>query len=86
MRNIKATLAEARRIAEQSTSDRLDGKQAGEAESVILRLLEETGLDYADALRLLGAVQWGKWNEGWRAGYEGGLERSAPVKTETTEV
>lgn len=76
MRNIKATLAEARRIAGQPTGDRLDGKQAGEAESVILRLLEETGLDYGDALRLLGAVQWGKWNEGWRVGYEGGRGRT----------
>lgn len=81
MPNIEMLLAEARRIAGQPTGDKLDGKQAGEAESVILRLLEETGLDYLDALRLLAAVQWGKWNEGWRAGYDGALGRTSTTKT-----
>lgn len=64
-----ATLAEAQRIARQSVTDRLDGKQAEEAASVILRLLEDGGLDYIDGLRLLAAVQWERWSAGWQAGY-----------------
>jgi hypothetical protein len=66
------TLTEARRIAGQPRGDKLDGKQGPEAEAVILRLLEETGLDYADGLKLLGAVSWNHWRSGWQAGYETG--------------
>lgn len=71
------TLAEAQRIAHQPISDRLDGKQADEAGAVILRLLEDAGLDYADGLKLLSAVQWGKWHEGWTAGYTGARRTGA---------
>lgn len=71
MKSIDVTLAEARRIAGQSVEDRLDGKQAEEAKSVILRLLEETGLDYVHALRLVGAVENERWNTGFNGGWEG---------------
>jgi hypothetical protein len=81
MRNIKATLAEAQRVAGLSRTDRLDGKHGEEAREVILRLLETTGLDYADALKLMSAVEWGKWNEGWNAGYQGGRETARTTKT-----
>ncbi len=64
MQNVNAILAEARRIAGQPIGDKLDGKQAEEAHSVILRLLEETGLDYSEGLRLLGTVEWAHWNRG----------------------
>lgn len=66
----EATLAEARRIAAQPTGDKLDGKQGEEAQSVIVRLLEGTGLDYTDALRLVGALEWYRWNSGFAAGRE----------------
>ncbi len=69
--NNNSTLAEARRIAGQPVTDRLDGKQGEEARSVILRLMEQAGLDYADGLRLIGAYDWHRWN----AGYEAGRER-----------
>lgn len=70
--NNAATLAEARRIAGQSAEDRLDGKQGGEAHSVILRLLEDAGLDYVEGLKLLGTYEWDRWNAGWQAGYTSG--------------
>lgn len=63
------TLDEARRIAGQPMSDRLEGKQGEEAYNAVLRLLEEAGLDYAEALRLMAARDWQKWNEGWTIGY-----------------
>jgi hypothetical protein len=75
MTKTNPTLEEARRIAGQPTGDKLDGKLADEAEAVILRLLEDAGLDYVDALRLLGSVQWRKWSEGWHAGYSGGSRK-----------
>lgn len=64
------TLDEARRIAGQSVTDRLEGKQAEEAKSVVLRLLEETGLDYVEGLRLIGAIQNERWNTGFTEGWE----------------
>lgn len=76
MSALEIALAEARRIAGQSVEDRLDGKQAEEAKSVILRLLEETGLDYVDGLRLLGAVQ----NERWNSGFNGGWNRAKGIE------
>lgn len=66
--DVNPTLAEAKRIASQPTGDRLDGKQGEEARSVILRLLEQAGLDYSDGLRLLGANDWNRWNAGFAAG------------------
>lgn len=72
-----ATLTEARRIAGQSVEDRLDGKQAEEAKSVILRLLEDAGLDYVEALRLVGAVE----NERWNTGFKGGWERAKGIES-----
>lgn len=69
------TLDEARRIAAQPTGDRLDGKQGEEARSVILRLLEESGLDYGDSLKLLGAFDWERWNSGFTAGYDKARDR-----------
>ena len=78
--NLEATLAEARRIAGQSVTDRLEGKQSEEAASVIIRLLEATGMDYAEALRLLGAVQ----NERWNTGFNGGWERARDAYRPTT--
>lgn len=74
--NLEATLAEARRIAGQSVSDRLEGKQAEEAESIIIRLLEATGLDYAEGLRLVGAVK----NERWNTGFNGGWTRARELE------
>ena len=84
MQRTDPTLAEAQRVAGLSQTDRLDGKHGEEAREAILRLLEATGLDYADALKLMSAVEWGKWNEGWRSGYDGALNRTH--KTKTTEV
>lgn len=74
LRSIDVALEEARRIVAEPTGDRLDGKLGQEAESVILRLLEESGLDYAEGLRLLSALSWSKWHEGWTAGYSRGGE------------
>lgn len=67
-------LTEARRIAGQPTGDRLEGKQGADAHSVMLRLLEETGLDYVDALKLMGAYEWDRWNAGFTAGRERRIE------------
>lgn len=72
MSELDHMLAEARRIAGQPTGDKLDGKQGEEAYNVILRLLESTGLDYSEALRLVGAREWEQWRAGWRSGYEAG--------------
>lgn len=58
------TLDEARRIAAQPMSDKLDGKQGQEARDVAVRILEEAGLDFMDALRLLDAYGWERWNAG----------------------
>ncbi len=66
------TLTEARRIAGQSSTDRLDGKQGPEAEAVAVRLLEEAGLDYVEALHLMSAIAWSRWHAGWDAGYASG--------------
>lgn len=58
-------LEEARRIAGQPRGDKLDGKQGQEAYDIILRLLEETGLDYSEGLALLGAFEWNRWKAGF---------------------
>jgi hypothetical protein len=63
-------LDEARRIAGQPRGDKLDGKQGQEAHAVIIRLLEEAGLDYADGLKLLGAFEWDRWKAGYRSARE----------------
>lgn len=68
----ETSLEDARRIAAQPTDDRLDGKQSEAAKEVALRLLEAAGLDYLQAVRLMGAVEWGRWSEGWEAGYRSG--------------
>lgn len=60
------TLAEARRIASQSIGDRLDGKQGEEAKSVILRLLEDAGLDFGEGLSLVEAYGWSRWSNGFQ--------------------
>ncbi len=83
--NLDATLAEARRIAGQPITDRLDGKQAEEAEGVIVRLLEATGLDYAEALRLLGAVKNERWNKGFNGGWERARDAYRPTTTTETK-
>lgn len=70
--NNDATLGEARRIAGQSTDDKLDGKQGTEAEQVILRLLEDAGLDYGEAIDLVSTFGWSRWHAGWQAGYSSG--------------
>lgn len=72
MSELDHTLAEARRIAGQPVGDRLDGKQGEEARSVILRILEGAGLDYAEALRLVGALENARWNTGFKGGWERG--------------
>lgn len=64
------TLAEARRIASQPVTDRLDGKQGEEAKSVIIRILEESGLDFVEALRLTEAYGWSRWTNGLQNGRE----------------
>jgi alkaline phosphatase len=70
MSELDILLTEARRIAGQSVTDRLEGKQAEEARSVVLRLLEGTGLDYVEALRLMSAIQNERWNSAFNAGWE----------------
>lgn len=70
MSELDHMLAEARRIAGQPAEDRLDGKQGEEAYNVILSLLESTGLDYVEGLKLLGAYEWDRWNSGYAAGRE----------------
>ena len=77
MSELDHVLAEARRIAGQPNGDKLDGKQGAEAYDVVLRLLESTGLDYVEALRLTGARDWQQWRDGWKAGFEAGKERTA---------
>lgn len=74
-RRNEATLAEARRIAQQPIEDRLEGKQGDEARSVILRLLEDAGMDFGDGLRLLGAFDWHRWSEGYNSGWEAGRKQ-----------
>ena len=74
LRSIDVALEEARRIVAEPTGDRMDGKLGQEAESIILRLLEESGLDYAEGLRLLSAFEWSKWHAGWTAGHSRGGE------------
>lgn len=68
----ETSLEDARRIAAQPVEDRLDGKQGEAAKEVAIRLLEAAGLDYIQAVRLMGAVEWGRWSEGWNAGYRSG--------------
>jgi hypothetical protein len=77
MPEITHILDEARRIAGQPVGDRTEGKQGSEAEDVLVRLAEAAGLDYVEALRLMSAVQWHHWGNGWAAGYEGRLERDS---------
>jgi len=60
-------LEEARRIAAQPTSDKLDWAQGEEARQVILRLLDDAVMDYADGLKLLGALEWKRWGDGYHA-------------------
>lgn len=66
MQGIEPILAEARRIAEQPIGDRLEGKQGEEARSVIIRLLEETGLDFMEAFKLVDSYGWERWTAGSR--------------------
>jgi hypothetical protein len=70
MRELDYALEEARRIAGQPVGDKLDGKQGTEARDIVLRLLEEAGLDYAEGLRLMSAFEWHSWRQGWKAGNE----------------
>jgi hypothetical protein len=65
--DVNPTLAEAKRIASQPTGDRLDGKQGQEARDVMLRLLEDSGLDYIEALRLVDTYGWERWTAGSRS-------------------
>lgn len=61
-------LEEAKRIAGQPRGDKLDGKQGQEAHAVIIRLLEETGLDYIEALSLVDTYGWERWHLGYVSG------------------
>jgi len=61
------TLAEARRIAAQPTGDRLDGKQGEEAKAVIIRILEDAGLDFTEGFRLIEVYGWERFTAGMRS-------------------
>lgn len=63
----EAALAEARRVAGQPVDERLDGKQGEEAREIIIRLLEETGLDFSDAIKLVETYGWNRWEAGYQA-------------------
>lgn len=62
-------LEEAQRVARMDSKDRLDGKLGEPAENAVLRLMTEAGLDYADGLRLVSAIRWDGWNQGWGQGF-----------------
>lgn len=59
-------LEDAKRIAAQPITDRLEGKQGEEAKTAILALLEMAGLDYVEGLHLVSALEWDRWGAGWR--------------------
>lgn len=65
--NRNPTLEEARRIAAQPTGDRLDGKQGEEAKSVMIRLLEDAGLDFGEAYKLVEAYGWSRYNTAFQS-------------------
>jgi hypothetical protein len=60
-------LNEAKRIAGQSVTDRLDGKQGEEARSVMTELLKDAGLDFGEAYKLLEAYGWERYSTGFQA-------------------
>ena len=70
MSDVNPLLTEARRIAGQSVTDRLDGKQGEEAREVMIHLLESTGLDFGDAIKLLEAYGWSRYDSGFRGARE----------------
>lgn len=39
------------------------------AERVLLDLIQNAGFEAADAYKIVRAVYWAGWNEGWRKGY-----------------
>lgn len=68
----RAVLAElAGRIDGASTSPGRD--LVDEVKDAVASALEDaTGLPYSDALKLVGVINWGAWNQGW----DGALGRS----------
>lgn len=57
----------ARRVAEQPIGDRLNGEQAGTAETLLVSaLMEAAGLSHRDACRVLSVYGWDRFNSGVR--------------------
>lgn len=59
-------LEEAQRVARLPVQDRLAGRTGAEAGDAVFHILLETGLTVTDADRLVSAIAWAGWNEGWQ--------------------
>lgn len=60
----------AQRVARLPINDRLDGRLGPDAEEAAVRLMTEAGLTYVDASRVVSAVFWAGWHQGWTQGRE----------------
>jgi hypothetical protein len=65
MNELDKALEEAQRVARRPSEDRLDGRLGDEAENAAARLMSAAGLSYTDAIRLVSALYWAGWNQGW---------------------
>lgn len=65
--NLDKALEEAQRVARLSSKDRLDGATGPAAEDAAVAVLMQAGMTIVDAGRLVSAIFWGGWHQGYTA-------------------
>jgi hypothetical protein len=70
--SLDKALEAAQNVARRPVNDRLDGRLGSDAEEAVTRLMCEAGLSYVDAARVVSAVFWAGWHQGWTQGRNDG--------------
>lgn len=66
--NLDKALETAQEIARRPSEDRLAGLSGPAAEDAAVHVLMEAGMTVADAGRIVSAIWWGAWQQGYTSG------------------